>query len=49
MGQPVEEIPLTFETFVMGRGILAAITIDPETGQMTGAVPSTLGGTVAGD
>ena len=44
MGQPVEEIELSFENYALNRGVLAAITIDPQTGRKSGAVPAALGG-----
>jgi hypothetical protein len=47
-GQPVTEIPLTFNSFVFARGVLAAISIDSKTGILTGAVPVMLGGSIEG-
>ncbi len=48
MEQPVEEIPLTFDNFALGRGVLAAISIDARTGMISGAVPAVFGGFAAG-
>lgn len=48
MGQPVEEIPLTFNTYALGRGVLAAISIEARTGKLSGAVPAVFGGFAAG-
>ena len=47
-GQPMEEIPLDFDSMATQRGILAAITIDPQRGTILGAVPAVLGGTANG-
>ena len=48
LGQPVVEIPLDFESYVMNRGVLAGIRLDPADGSLTGAVPAALGGYAAG-
>jgi len=44
LGQPVEEIPLSFDSFALTRGVLATIHIDTQTGAISGAVPAVLGG-----
>jgi gamma-glutamyltranspeptidase/glutathione hydrolase len=44
LGQPMEAIPLSFDSFALSRGVLAAICIDPQTGTLSGAVPAVLGG-----
>lgn len=48
MGQPVVEIPLDFESYVMNRGVLAGISLNPIDGSLTGAVPTALGGYAGG-
>jgi gamma-glutamyltranspeptidase/glutathione hydrolase len=48
LGQPVEEIPINFVNFADKRGILVGISIDPQNGTLSGAVPSVLGGSVGG-
>jgi gamma-glutamyltranspeptidase/glutathione hydrolase len=48
LGQPVDELPITFDTFATGRGVLAAIGINPQTGALSGTVPTVLGGFAAG-
>jgi hypothetical protein len=48
LGQPMQEVPVNFENFSSNRGVLAAISIDPETGALTGAVPVVLGGWAEG-
>jgi gamma-glutamyltranspeptidase/glutathione hydrolase len=48
LGQPVEEIPLDFDSYVLNRGILVGITIDPQSGRLYGAVPAVFGGSVGG-
>lgn len=48
LGQPMDEIPINFDNFALNRGVLAAVTIDPQSGAMSGAVPAALGGSVGG-
>lgn len=48
LGQPVEAIPLNFDTFALNRGILAAIRIDPQSGWMNAVVPAVLDGFASG-
>ena len=48
LGQPVDELPITFDIFARGRGVLAAIYINPQTGALSGTVPTVLGGFAAG-
>jgi len=48
MGQRVEEMSPTAENLVMARGYWVGITIDPETGILTGAAPLIFQGGAAG-
>lgn len=48
LGQPIIEITVDFDTFAMNRGVLAAITLDPDSNTMSGSVPAALGGFAAG-
>jgi gamma-glutamyltranspeptidase/glutathione hydrolase len=48
LGQPLVEISVDFDTLALNRGVLAAITIDPGEGTLTGAVPAVLGGFAEG-
>jgi hypothetical protein len=47
LGQRLDEIAVNFDSFDLNRGVLAAITIDSESGVMLGAVPAVLDGFAA--
>jgi gamma-glutamyltranspeptidase/glutathione hydrolase len=48
MGQPVEELPATFDNLILNTGVWIGIEIDQQTGTINGAAPGLLGGYAGG-